>query len=220
MISNPLQPDDRHGSQTAPPQRLAAAPCVLAFAFALAMVVLFLGGDSVRASLRYERNAVLGGELWRLVSCHFVHANGWHLGLNLAGVGLIALLFPAHMRTREWLCVALFAMLAIGAGLVAFEPGVAWYVGASGMLHGLLAAGAVAWWRRERGPLAAVLTLVLVAKLAFESLEGSLPLAHGINVITAAHLYGAIGGTFAALLLMLRERHRGPTRVAERNGTI
>jgi membrane associated rhomboid family serine protease len=88
----------------------------------LALVLLSLLGESGRLALRYQRDAVLQGEYWRLVTGHLVHGSLQHLILNTAGLGLIAALFPRDYSWRAWLLVALFSVLAIDAGFVFYEP--------------------------------------------------------------------------------------------------
>ena len=65
---------------------------------------------------------------------------------------------------------------------------------------GPLAAGAVAHLR-SRQPDGWVLALFLVGKLVYEQSAGALPLTAGGAVIVDAHLYGAVAGALAALLL-------------------
>lgn len=150
--------------------------------------------------LRYERHHVLAGEIWRLVTAHLVHADIGHLMLNLLGTALIAALFPRTYSVSQWIAILGVSALAIDTGLLLRDREIEWYVGASGILHGALAAGALAWWRTERKPLAAMLTAILLGKLAFEQWQGALPLASGLSVIVNAHLYGAIGGALVAAL--------------------
>jgi rhomboid family GlyGly-CTERM serine protease len=170
----------------------------------LVLVLLSLLGEAGRLALRYEREAVLQGEYWRLITGHLVHGGTQHLLLNGAGLGLIAALFPQDYSWRAWLLIALFSLLAIDVAFVFYEPQLLWYVGLSGVLHGALAAGALAWWRHESKPLAAVLSAVFVAKLAWEQWHGALPLSGDLPVVVDAHLYGALGGTLAAALVWLR----------------
>jgi rhomboid family GlyGly-CTERM serine protease len=152
--------------------------------------------------LRYDRVAILeGGEYWRLLTGHFVHASLRHAALNLAGLAVIAALFPRHYTVRAWLAIGCASLIAIDVGFVGNEPQLAWYVGLSGVLHGALAAGAIAWWRVESKPLALALTVILVAKLAWEQLSGALPFAGDLTVIVNAHLYGALGGALAGAVL-------------------
>lgn len=170
----------------------------------LVLVLLSLLGENGRSALRYEREAVLHGEYWRLLTGHLVHGGSQHLILNSAGLGLIAALFPHDYSWRAWLLIALFSALAIDAGFVFCEPQLSWYVGFSGVLHGALAAGAIAWWRHESGPLALALSAIFVGKLAWEQWHGALPLSGDLPVVVDAHLYGALGGAVAALGLWFR----------------
>lgn len=171
---------------------------------ALALVLLSLLGESGRLALRYEREAVLQGEYWRLLTGHLVHGTWLHLLLNGAGLALIAALFPRAYSLRAWLLIGLASAVAVDAGFVLYEPQLQWYVGLSGVLHGALAAGAIAWWRHESRPLALVLSLVFVAKLAWEQQYGALPLSGDLPVVVDAHLYGAVGGGVTATFLWLR----------------
>lgn len=167
---------------------------------AAALVLLWFAGDPVLASLRYERSAIGHGELWRLLTGNLVHANGRHLLLNLAGLGLVAMLFPGEYSPRQWLAIGVACMVAVAAGLWWGNPEVEWYVGLSGVLHGLLAAGAVAWWRSRLRWLAVWLMGILVAKLLGEHWFGAFDWSGDLAVIVDAHLYGAVGGTLAGIL--------------------
>lgn len=169
----------------------------------MAVVLLAAGGEPVRQALRYERAAVFAGEYWRLLTGHLVHSSAAHLGLNLAGVALIAGLFPAHYALWQWLVILLCSLVCIDAGFVFYQPQLEWYVGLSGILHGLLAGGAVAWWKRETKPLALAMTLIFGAKLLWEQTHGALPFSGDMRVIVDAHIYGALGGAVAGLILHL-----------------
>ena len=176
-------------------------------ALVLLSLLVSLLGESGRLALRYEREAVLQGEYWRLVTGHLVHGSTQHLILNAAGLGLVAALFPHDYSWRAWLLIALFSLVAIDAGFVFCEPQLHWYVGLSGILHGALAAGAIAWWRHESRSLALILTAIFLGKLAWEQWHGALPLSGDLPVVVDAHLYGAIGGGLAGLMLWL-QAHR------------
>jgi rhomboid family GlyGly-CTERM serine protease len=172
----------------------------------LAVLLVALGGEAARSGLRYEREAVLAGEYWRLVSAHFVHGSPQHLIVNLLGLGVIAALFPHHYTAREWLSVGAFSMAAIAGGFVFLEPQLQWYVGFSGILHGALAAGSLAWWRVETKPLALALSGLVAGKLLWEQVHGALPLSGDLAVVVDAHLYGAAGGLLAGSIFWLRRQ--------------
>lgn len=162
-----------------------------------------LGGDAARALGRYERAAVLDGELWRLLSAHVVHLGWSHTWLNVAGLFLVWALFGHALRGRRGVLALACALAAIDAGFVFNEPHLAWYVGFSGALHGLFASGAVAGiGARERE--AWVLGALLAAKLAWEQLAGPVPFTEALAggpVVENAHLYGALGGALAGAVL-------------------
>lgn len=168
------------------------------------LVLSWLGDESVGHALRYERTAVLAGEYWRLLTGHFVHGTLAHLMLNLAGLGMVVVLFGRDYALNGWLLILLASIAAIDVGFVFYEPQLQWYVGFSGVLHGALAAGAIAWVRHESGQLALGMVLLLVGKLAWEQWRGALPFSGDMAVIVDAHLYGAIGGALAAGVLWLR----------------
>jgi rhomboid family GlyGly-CTERM serine protease len=166
------------------------------------VVLLAVGGDSLRSLLRYERAAIIqNGEVWRLLTGHLVHGSFSHMALNLAGMVLLAGLFPRHYSLRAWLVIAAASIAVIDVGFVWYEPQLEWYVGLSGVLHGALAGGAITWWRYESKGLAMAMSALLAAKLAWEQSNGALPFSGDMNVIVAAHLYGAIGGAIAGALI-------------------
>ncbi len=174
-------------------------------------VLMAAGGDWLRELGRYERHAIESGEYWRLVTGHLVHLGFGHLWPNVAALAIIALLFEDVFRSQDWLRVGVASAAAIDLGLLLFEPAVLWYVGLSGVLHGFVAAGAVALLVR-REVLGAVLAVGLAAKLAFEQLVGPVPFTAqsvGGPVVVAAHFYGAVGallGEAAAKLAHRRSR--------------
>jgi rhomboid family GlyGly-CTERM serine protease len=183
-----------------------------AAASAAALVALTLAGPGALAWLRYERAAVLGGQVWRLVSAHLVHADTAHLAWNLAGAALVWWLFAGEFTRRGWCLVMLASTAAIDLGFILLEPQIEWYVGFSGVLHGCMAAGLAAWLSRARDPLTLAVAIVFAAKLAWEHLEGPLPFTSAtlsLPVVVEAHSYGAIGGVIAALWLLRGERTGG-----------
>ena len=173
--------------------------------------LLAVGGDGLREVGRYEREAIESGEYWRLVSGHLVHLGFGHLWPNLAATAVIGLLFEGVFRNADWLRVAAASAAAIDLGLYALEPQVLWYVGLSGVLHGYVAAGALALLVR-RDKLGVVLAIGVAAKLIFEQVSGPVPFTAqsvGGPVVVAAHLYGVVGGLLAeAAAQVARRRSR------------
>lgn len=169
----------------------------------LAVLALLLGlwalGESARAALRYERGPLENGQWWRLLSAHLVHLNLAHALLNCAGLTLLWILFAREYTPRRWAWILLVSATLIDAGLWFLRPQVDWYVGASGLLHGALAAGALGLYRRRDGTGAAVL-LLLIVKLAYEQHSGASLFAADLPLLTDAHLFGVLGGLLGACL--------------------
>ncbi|MFO1394454.1 MAG: rhombosortase [Steroidobacteraceae bacterium] len=191
-----------------PAQRIAN--WLTAAGIAALLVVLALAGPGAESVLRYERSAVLSGQAWRLVTGHLVHADAAHLAWNLAGLVLVWWLFAAEFTLGGWCLVMLASTAAIDLGFLLLDPGIEWYVGFSGVLHGCMAAGLLAWLHRDRDWLVIVVAAVFAAKLGWEHFAGPVPFTGGtlsVPVVVEAHTYGAVGGALAALWLL----RRGPT---------
>jgi len=160
-----------------------------------------INGDAARAALQYERMAIGAGEWWRLITAHFVHINLEHTLLNIMGVVLMWAIFARDLTPRQWLVVTIVVLLTIDAGLWFHDKQVEWYVGASGALHGFMAAGTYVHVRR--GDLDGwILVVFIVLKLGYEQLYGVLPFVEsGMPVVLNAHAYGALGGLIAAVCM-------------------
>lgn len=180
-------------------------------ALAAVVVGLTLAGDAVTRALRYEREAVLAGQLWRLLTAGWVHLGTVHAALNAAALVLIPLALGGG-RFAAALCGLLACQLGVGAGLLLFSPWVEWYVGLSGALHGFVLLMAAAGGSRLI--LAAACAGVAV-KLGWElgfGASSSLEAMIGGPVVVLAHVYGAGAG---ALLLAAGTA----ARVTGRRGT-
>ena len=173
----------------------------------LAVGAALLGlGDSALSVLRYDRTAIGAGQWWRLVSAHSVHADAHHFALNALGLVLVWSLFAAEYRAFEWTLIVVLSALAIGLGLWWFDPQLQWYVGASGVLHAVMAGGCVRrleqrQWDRW------ILTGGLTLKLAFEQswqASGNRLLSGDLPVVIDAHLCGAVAGALIGAALCAR----------------
>jgi rhomboid family GlyGly-CTERM serine protease len=163
-----------------------------------------LAGDAGREALRYDRTALAAGQEWRLLTAHFVHLDFDHAALNSLGLVLMWALFARDYRPRQWLAILLGSIAAIDAGLWLRDSTVAWYVGSSGALHGIMAAGTLAHLRR-RDLDGWILAVFILLKLAYEQSAGALPFTDSHSgVVVDAHLFGTLGG--AGIAAFLRPR--------------
>ncbi len=180
----------------------------IVFLAACALLVLAeLGGDWSRTHLAYDRGAIAAGQIWRLITAHFVHLDAEHTMLNGFGLVLMWALFAREYTFGRWMAIYLAAGLGIDVGLWFLTPDVSNYVGASGAQHGVMTAGTLAFLRRGdfiRWPLAAI----IVAKLSYEQFAGAMPFSDSGTTVVDAHLYGAAGGIVLATFLRSRQQLR------------
>lgn len=185
-------------------------------ALAVAIVALTLTyWPSGLAYFRYDRAAIASGQVWRLVTGHFVHLNAAHLLLNVVGLILICELLWDGMSVSRGAGLLIVAGAGVSGMLWWRQPDLFWYAGLSGALHGLWAGCALAGWlslssvtgksRPGHRFVCFIGLLLLIAKLGAEILSGpSSATAHiiGAPVVSAAHLYGALTGGLYALVGM------------------
>ncbi len=181
-----------------------------------ALGLLFLAiGDPAREWFQYDRDAVLAGEIWRLLTAHLVHLGVGHGALNLVALFLVFWLLGREFTLAQWAWVSGLAVTMIAVGFVWLRPELQWYVGLSGLLHGWLAAGAARrLWRGQKDGL--ILLAAVLVKGFYEQLAGPLPgseLASGGPVIVDAHWFGILGGLIGVWSLRLHNR-----RTAQRKG--
>lgn len=169
----------------------------------LISTLLATTGDSMTELLRYHFDEIKSGQIWRLISANLVHLGWSHTLMNLLGLGLIWGLFWDCFSNWQWWFISLASGLGVSLGLLLLNPELVWYVGLSGVLHGLFVAGAVGAIRRG-DKREAILLAAIVGKLLWEQYFGALPgsadMAGG-PVVVDSHLYGAIAGAIATLLL-------------------
>jgi len=171
----------------------------------LSMLTLQFIDEKEFSLFQYQRDDILSGQLWRLVSGHFVHVTWMHLILNLAGLFVIWALFRDILTQRMWWLLTLGSIVGIDVALLIFHPEIKWYMGLSGVLHGYFAGGAILQIRLN-GTRGMLYLILLIIKLLWEQLTGPLPVTtelSGARVITESHLYGALGGAIVMLWLIL-----------------
>lgn len=178
-------------------------PHYLPLLLVMCVTLIALGGSEFAELFRFEREAVLQGQFWRLFSGHLAHLGWSHLWLNIGGLVLIWTLVGNCFTTQRWVIIIAGSALGIDLGLLIFNPELAWYVGLSGILHGMFVAGAIAEARDGKRSSYALLILV-AAKLIWEQMAGPLPGSEataGGAVIIDAHLYGGLCGMLLGGLL-------------------
>jgi rhomboid family GlyGly-CTERM serine protease len=192
-------------------ERLFRSSATWAFASlaSLTILCLQLGGEALREVLQYDRVGLeTAGEWYRLLTGHWVHFNWQHAQMNVAGLWLLTVLDTDKTGLRASLLRSLILSLVVGLALHTGHPELRWYVGLSGVLHGLFVIMLVTSAWRQRSGLAMAVLFILIGKLAWEHYHGALTRAAlDVPVIVAAHTYGALAGlAYAFVMLMTRPR--------------
>jgi rhomboid family GlyGly-CTERM serine protease len=140
-----------------------------------------------------------GGTLPRLLGAAWVHGSAQHQQLNLLGLALLAALGWAWRVPRSSALAWLLAW-PVGHLMLLLDPRLAWYVGASGVLHAGLGVLVVQLWARHRG-LGAILALALGGKVLLDVAAGtpiSTRVGLDIPIAPLAHLFGGLCGVAIA----------------------
>lgn len=159
--------------------------------------------------LEYQRAELQAGELWRIWTGHLVHLNTTHALLNIAGLFLVTFWVGNERKLINWGAAGVLIATAISASLYIWSEPIHYYVGLSGVLHGLLIFGlAPSCGRGEPIGWAAVLAVAI--KLLYEQV---IPAEHAAMevliagpVVSIAHVYGALAGALLAFIWLVPDQ--------------
>ena len=144
--------------------------------------------------LYFGRADIMRGEIWRLITGHFVHAGTEHLLWN--ALGLAALGGLIERRSRRLLATSLMlGIMAVSILLLSPLAGLEYYCGLSGALNALLAVALWLEWKATRSRLVVLVAVACIAKTVVETTTGS-ALVTDIDWPPYAwsHVAGLIGG--------------------------
>lgn len=151
----------------------------------------------IRAGAMYAPR-IQGGELWRLVSCMFLHGDGLHIffnGVALAGLGRLC--ESLYGRRRFFF---LFVFAGLCGSLLSYAGGHRLSIGASGAVFGLMGAPIVFGWRHRLELPQALGDRLRKALLPWVVLNLFIGLVIPF-IDNLAHLGGLVGGCLAAAVL-------------------
>jgi rhomboid family GlyGly-CTERM serine protease len=170
----------------------------------LATIVLLTLAEPISSQwLMFDRDAINEGQVWRLFTAHFVHLSAAHLLGNAVGVVLLAYIAGRSLNNLIGILLLAWCTLIVGIGLYGYASYLEYYVGLSGVLHGLLlVAPFVSTFYSRR--IAACFLLVIVSKVAWEQSsffdDMSMVGVIGGRVEANAHLLGVMAGLFFLLV--------------------
>ena len=164
-------------------------------------------------ALRYDRDGLLHGQIWRALTAHLVHLGPVHAAMNSLAVLLLVALCRPQWSVWGWCWRSAALAVPISLGLLAAVPALASYVGFSGVAHGLFVLAL--WPLAVRGDwIARGCLLYLLGKLGWEMMFGAAVIDSawiGGAVIVEAHSFGALAAV-AGLALAAWLDARGASR--------
>lgn len=177
-------------------------------AIALLSVVAFISeyflGGLFTNSLVYQRQLIGEGEIWRLITGHLLHTNGYHLLLNLAALFMLWALHGRFYSIKNYTALFLFCSITTSIGIYYFDPTLIQYVGLSGILHGVFIFGAI-MDINAKDKTGYLLFIGGWLKIAHEQFYGaSTDVSNLIEASVAidAHLWGALGGLLFGVIYL------------------
>ncbi len=167
---------------------------------AVALILYEVFGP-VQQTLVFDRAAIANGEVWRLVTGHWVHSDIAHLLWNSAALLLMGVLFERRLRSHV-VTSLLAGTISVDIWLWWGASGVSRYCGLSGILNSLLIVGLIQLWSDQRHPLVPLVVLGAVTKIAIEIATGqALFTRTAWPSIPAAHAAGFLGGLGLSVLM-------------------
>ncbi len=110
-------------------------PIISIFIIAIALAAYIF--DTMSSTLIYDRDAILDGEYWRVLSGYFVHFSGLHLSFNVIAFGVTGWIIEERGYPGYSLLIFMMAF-TIGVSLMVLKPDMKLYGGLSGIAHGSL----------------------------------------------------------------------------------
>lgn len=155
-------------------------------------------GGSVVVDFGLFGPSVAEGEVYRLLTCGFLHAGLFHLGFNMLLLFLLGRLLEPALGTPRYLTLYFASLLAGSFGALVLDPN-ALTVGASGAIFGLAGATFVIARGRGMDAIAGEIGFLIVFNLVWT-------FASGRNISAGGHLGGLAGGVLCALAIVAAER--------------
>jgi rhomboid family GlyGly-CTERM serine protease len=155
--------------------------------------------------LYFSAAGIFEGEIWRIVSGHFVHADLQHLLWNCLGLAVLGTLL--EYRSRAVLIAALSSgIIVVSALLLTPLTQLDYYCGLSGVLNTLLLVALWLEWTSTQSKSIILITVACIAKVLIE-------VSQGVSIMTNiswppyawSHVAGMTGGL---LIIWILKSHK------------
>lgn len=171
--------------------------------------------DGLSSMFIYDRDVILDGEFWRLITGHFVHFSGLHFSFNIIAFGITGWIIEKRAYPGFGMLVLIMAFV-IGVSMIVLKPDMQFYGGLSGISHGALIYLAL-FGLREAKPwntISWVILLFVPIKVGIEMFTGGL-LAYRAETfvpVPLSHLMGVVVAFLQFYILKTLERKQVENR--------
>ena len=173
------------------------------FVLSLIVFALCVFGGTAPEALVFERQAIMQGEIWRLMTGHWVHGDWEHLAWNLMAFGILGWMIETSLGHLKLYSALIAGMCVVNAGLWWFIPSLDFYCGLSGILNTLLFVMLIDGWRWSRNYIFPLVAIAATIKIGFEMIQSSAIFTNtSWPAVPEAHLAGALA---AVILLFYKE---------------
>lgn len=148
-------------------------------------------------ALMWDRDFIMDGQIWRLISGHLVHADFEHLVWNVSAFVVLGAVLQCGLgHGTQKMALTFASSAAVIHGIIYFvRPDLIWYVGLSGVLNSYFIVALYGIWQKTRSTIALFAGIGAVAKTLAETLLGGSVLGIGSwQAVPEAHMAGLIAG--------------------------
>ena len=169
------------------------------FVLSLIVFALYVFGGTAPEALVFERQTIMQGEIWRLMTGHWVHADWEHLAWNLVALGILGWMLEISLGYARLYMALLVGMCVVSGWVWWFTPMIDYYCGLSGILNTLLFIMLIDSWQKTRKLIFPFVLVGATAKISWEIMQASAIFTNtSWPTVPEAHLAGAM----AAVLLI------------------
>lgn len=144
----------------------------LTLALCLLAALLMVLPEPISEMLYFDHQQLSSGNLWSLVTGHWMHADGQHLMWNLLGLAILGIMIERHSRMMLLLSLGM-GMLAVNLLLLSPFSELQRYCGLSGVLNTLLGVALYCRWRETGSIIVPIVGALSIAKIFVEIQTGT-----------------------------------------------
>ena len=178
--------------------------------FILSLLLTNTGVFDVFTKFALNKSYVISGEIYRLVTCGFLHVDIIHLVLNMYSLSIIGTQIESFVGKKKFTLVYFISLIT--GSLLSVVVNNNWSIGASGAIFGLIGS-LIYFGYHYRIYLGSVIKTQIIPLLVINLAVGFIiP-----NIDVSAHIGGLVGGILGLMSLGVDNKSTNQERI---NGTI